>query len=100
MAGEVGEQRVEQVIGIAVFVEPDRDRAAVALEELRRRVVLLEVNDHILAPDCARGQRPLRIGIALWLSCCGMIFSVKTLSRLATIFYAGCSRAANMASHR
>src|SRR5262245_7940923 len=45
--GEIGEQRIEQVVWIAVLIEPRRDRVAVAFEKLGRRIVLLEVDDHV-----------------------------------------------------
>ena len=50
MRGEVRQQRIEQIGRIAVLIEQDRDRVAVALQQLRRRVVLLEIDDHSIAP--------------------------------------------------
>ena len=44
--GEIGEQRIEQIVRIAVLVHLDRDRIGVALEQFWRGVVLLEVDEH------------------------------------------------------
>ncbi len=46
MRGKIREQRIEQIIRIAVAIEIDRDFARVALEQFRRRVMLLEVDEH------------------------------------------------------
>ena len=51
MCVKIGEQRVEQIIWVAVGVEPHRDGAALALEQFRWRVVLLEVDDHVGRPS-------------------------------------------------
>jgi hypothetical protein len=42
---EIGQQRIEQIVGIAVLVQTHRNAAAL-LQELGRRVVLLEIDDH------------------------------------------------------
>ena len=46
MRVQIGEQRIEQIIRIAIAIEVDRDLARIALEQFRRRVVLLEVDEH------------------------------------------------------
>ena len=46
MRGKIGEQRIEQIMRIAVTIEIDRGLAGVALEQFRRRIVLLEVDEH------------------------------------------------------
>ncbi len=46
MGIEVGQQRIEQVVRITVEIEIDRDPARVALEQARRRVMLLEIDEH------------------------------------------------------
>ena len=55
MRGKIGEQRIEQIMRIAVAIEIDRDLARIALEQFRRRVMLLEVDEHwepsIVIPD-------------------------------------------------
>ena len=51
MRGEIGEQRIEQIIRIAVVVHIDRDRIGIALEQFGRRVVLLEVDEHSVTGD-------------------------------------------------
>ena len=43
----IRQQRIEQVIGIAVFVELDGHARRIALLQFRRRVVGLEVDDHV-----------------------------------------------------
>ncbi len=68
---EIREQRIEQVVRVAVRIELHRDGVAVALEQFGRRVVLLEINDHVVAPEMSSWRRQ-----------------------------AGCSRAASSASHR
>ena len=47
MRSEIGEQRIEQIIRIAVLVHLDRDRIGIALEQFWRGVVLLEVDEHV-----------------------------------------------------
>jgi hypothetical protein len=60
MRGEIGEQRVEQIMRIAVAIEIDGDFAGFAFEQFRRRVVLLKIDEHglpcIVIPDCAKRQ--------------------------------------------
>ena len=51
--GEVRQQRIEQITRIAVLIEQDRDRVAIALQEFWRRVMLLEIDDHSNAPSHA-----------------------------------------------
>ena len=46
MRGEVRQQRIEQIGRVAVLIEQDRDGVAVALQQLRRCVVLLEIDNH------------------------------------------------------
>ena len=46
MRRKIGKQRIEQIMRIAVAIEIDRDLARLALEQFRRRVVLLEVDEH------------------------------------------------------
>ncbi len=52
MRGEIGEQRIEQIMRIAVAIEIDRGFAGIALEQFRRRVVLLEVDEHSVTGGC------------------------------------------------
>src|ERR1700722_18914853 len=42
---EIGQQRIEQIIGIAVLVEPHRKLVA-ALHQLGWRIMLLEIDNH------------------------------------------------------
>ena len=46
MRGEVRQQRIEQVGRVAVLIEQNGNRVAIALQKLGRRVVLLEIDDH------------------------------------------------------
>ena len=46
MRRQIGQQRIEQIMRIAVAVEIDRELARLALEQFRRRVMLLEVDEH------------------------------------------------------
>ena len=46
MRGEIGKQRIEQIVRIAVLVHLDRDRIGIALKQFWRGVVLLEVDEH------------------------------------------------------
>ncbi len=56
-AGEVGEQRIQQVIRVAVLIEPGGDGPLFwSPHQLRRRVVVLEVDDHPGAPFACRGS--------------------------------------------
>ena len=63
MRGEIGEQRIEQIIRIAVAIEIDRDFARVALEQFRRRVVLLEVDEHGALSHCHSGAEQAEVRI-------------------------------------
>ena len=51
MRGEIGKQRIEQIVRIAVLVHLDRDRIGIALEQFWRGVVLLEVDEHSVTGD-------------------------------------------------
>ena len=51
MRGEIGEQRIEQIVRIAVLVHLDRDGIGIALEQFWWRVVLLEVDEHSFTGD-------------------------------------------------
>src|SRR5262245_19640281 len=53
--GEIGEQWIEQIIWIAVRIEPRRDRVAIAFEKLGRRIVLLEIDDHVSLRSMPKG---------------------------------------------
>ncbi len=66
MRVEIGEQRIEQIIRIAVAVEIDRDLARIALEQFRRRVVLLEVDEHGVHyhAGAERSENPRSIAMA------------------------------------
>ena len=46
MRGKIGQQRVEQIMRIAVAIEIDRDFAGIALEQFRWGIMLLEVDEH------------------------------------------------------
>ena len=49
---KIRKQRIEQIRRITVAIELDRSFARVSLEQLRRRVMLLEVDEHSV-PGCA-----------------------------------------------
>ena len=70
VCSEICKQRIEQIVWIAALVELHRYSTVLAFEEFGRRVVLLEINDHGVAPTNA--VRP----------------------------HQGCSRAASGASHK
>src|SRR5580704_2901724 len=46
MGGKIGEQRIEQITRIAVAIEIDRGLARHALEQFRRRIMLLKIDEH------------------------------------------------------
>ena len=46
MRGQVGKQRIEAVIGIAVFVQAKGTDVGAAPHQLRRRVVMMKIDDH------------------------------------------------------
>ncbi len=46
MRRKIGQQRVEQIMRIAVAIEIDRDFTGIALEQFRWGVVLLKVDEH------------------------------------------------------
>ena len=48
MRGEVRQQRIEQVARVAVLIELNRNRIAIALQQFGRRVMLLEIDDHAM----------------------------------------------------
>ena len=67
--GNIGQQRVEQVVGIAILVELDGHAGGVTLLQFRRRVMRLEIDDHGTFPwvdysmsGLARSRR--RCGVA------------------------------------
>ena len=66
MGGKISEQRVEAVIGIAVFVQTQSAARAV-LHQLGRRVVMLEIDDHAVV-QCAAIDRTEGWPMSLWLS--------------------------------
>jgi len=49
MSVEIGEQRIEQIMRIAVAIEVDREFAGLAFNQFRRRVVLLKIDEHGLS---------------------------------------------------
>ena len=63
MGGQVGQQRVEQIVRIAVLIELDGHAVGLALEQFRRRVVMLEVDDHS-APPISSGVTILHLSAA------------------------------------
>ena len=55
MRGKIGEQRIEPVIGISIFVEA-KFRSALALYQLGRCIVMLKIHEHFsysVRPVCA-----------------------------------------------
>jgi hypothetical protein len=48
---KVGEQRVKAIIWIAILVEANGAGTLAAFHQLQRRIMMLEINDH-LASDC------------------------------------------------
>jgi len=49
MRAEIGKERVEQIMRIAVAIEIDGEFAGFAFEQFRRRVVLLKIDEHGLS---------------------------------------------------
>ena len=62
MCRKIGEQRIEPIIWIAVFVEPKGIVAFAALHQLRRCIVVLKINNHcqLLRMEKARELSTLR----------------------------------------
>ena len=62
MRAEIGKERVEQIMRIAVAIEIDGEFAGFAFEQFRRRVVLLKIDEHGLSVpsfrDCRQRVRP------------------------------------------
>ena len=49
MGGKIGEQRIEQIMRIAVAIEIGGELARLAFEQFRRCVMLLKVDEHLRA---------------------------------------------------
>ncbi len=77
MRGKISQQRIEQIVRIAVAIELDRGLARIALEQFRQRVMLLEVDEHgglcmsfrLVIPDCREAASPESIttGQRVWI---------------------------------
>jgi hypothetical protein len=48
MRRQIGKQRVEQIMRIAVAIEIDGEFTGLAFEQFRRCVVLLKIDEHLI----------------------------------------------------